>query len=221
MRFNTDPIHLAKISLAALLISGPAFAQSTDASAETEEVAAEEGEPVSALLGAELMEQLAAEDEQMQASMASVTSRLETLGDDIENAEEIFDDMAAAIERQAALGDPEGSFVRAIEDLITQAEELEIMAREAGDQVVVDQMTRDIAGLEMAREETISLHADSFRALRQIKSQKNAFVLRIRAKLLSDAAEVAQEGVQRMAEFNGRLNDIRGTLPVDDESVTE
>lgn len=210
-----------KPKLTALLIAAVAFSMATSSSLQAQETEAESAEsaeaetantPVGATLGAELLQQLASEEEEMAATIQNVTDRLATLGGDVENAEQIFDEMAAAIRRQAELGDPEGSFVQEVEGMIEQANALQVEARELGDTEVADEMVGVIAGLEAVREEAVALHADSFRALRQIESQKGRFVLRIRANLLSDAAEVAEEGVARLREFNGRINEIKNTI---------
>ena len=166
-----------------------------------------------------LLEQLAAEESEMTEAINNLTARLASLGDDVDNAEAIFDEMVAAVERQAALGDPEGNFIEEVEALIEQANALQIEARELGDVEAVNDIELSIRRFEAAREAALSLHADSFRALREIRAQRGRFVLRIRARLLTEAAAVAEAGVARMREFNERVNEIRDSIEPDDTEI--
>lgn len=220
------------ISKTALVIGLGLFAAQTPsilmAQSDTDEAAeaampAEEAPafvPVGTDLGANLIQQLASEEEQSVTAMADITARIAQLSSDTENADAIFDEMAAAIERQAALGDPEGQFILEVERLTDQARQLEIDARELGDDEIATRMSGVVASLDVVRTEALSLHSDSFRALREIKAQKSKFVLRLQANFLESAVEVAREGVANLASFNERINEIKDTIQPDDEAGT-
>lgn len=213
--------HLATLFIASgLIVALPALAvaQEVTPDEQVEEAPATRGSTLGATLAAELLEQLASEEGEMTASITDITERLETLGENIENAEAIFDEMTAAIERQAALGDPRGSFVQEIEALIEQARALEIEARELDDAEVVREMQGVVSSLEVVRSDVVALHADSFRALREIRAQRGSFVLRIRAGMLVEAVAVAEEGVSRMRDFNTRINEIRSSMASDPDT---
>lgn len=209
--------HLKTFFIASgLIIAWPVIAAAQEATQAAQAEAPQmRTSALGATLAADLLEQLASEEGEMSETIAGITGRLATLGENIENAEAIFDEMTAAIERQAALGDPRGSFVQEIEGLIEQARALEIEARELGDAEVVGEMQGVVTSLEVVRSDVVALHADSFRALREIRAQRGSFVLRIRAGMLREAVAVAEEGVSRMRDFNMRINEIRESITPD------
>ena len=182
------------------------FAQET---AEAPVAEAQPSESTGITLGLELLETLAAEEQEMAAAMEKINGDIEKALTDAENAGAIFDEMIAAVERMAEFGSPEGTYVGSIEDTIDLAREIEIEAREAGDSELVAQMQREIAALESIRETALELYSDSFRTIRDIEAQRGRFLLRMRAKQVERAREAAENGLEIVRTHNTRLSEIR------------
>lgn len=192
------------ISLVLTVSSG--LAQETTEAPAAEEQASEN---TGITLGLELLETLAAEEEAMAAAMAEINGDIEQALTDAENAGAVFDEMIAAVERMAEFGSPEGSYVENIEATIDLAREIEIEAREAGDDGIVEEMQREVAALESIRETALELYSDSFRTIRDIEAQRGRFLLRLRANQVERAREAAQNGLEIVRSHNTRLAEIR------------
>ena len=166
-------------------------------------------------LGLELLETLAAEEREMAAAMDEINNSVEQALADAKNAGAVFDEMIAAVERMAKFGSPEGGFVTNIEATIALAREIAIEAREVTDDEVTAQMEREIVSLETMRETALKLYSDSFRTIRDIEAQRARFILRLRANLVTQAREIAANGLEIVREHNARLAEIRATATGD------
>ena len=166
-------------------------------------------------LGLELLETLAAEEREMAAAMDEINNSVEQALADAKNAGAVFDEMIAAVERMAKFGSPEGGFVTNIEATIALAREIAIEAREVTDDEVTAQMEREIISLETMRETALKLYSDSFRTIRDIEAQRARFILRLRANLVTQAREIAANGLEIVREHNARLAEIRATATGD------
>lgn len=206
-------ILLASVTALSLTSVAPtSFAQESGESAATE---VSTSDATGITLGLELLETLAAEEEEMAAAMQEINISIAQDLEDAEKAGAIFDNMIAAVERMAEFGNPEGEFVSNIEATIDLAREIAIEARESGDEETVALMEREISLLEPMRETALELYSDSFRTIRDIEAQKGRFTVRLRANLVTKARETAATGLEILQNHNSRLGEIRAAATGD------
>ena len=205
-------IIISATALTMGLAAPTGFAQE---SIEAPVVETQTSEDTGITLGLELLVTLAAEEREMAAAMDEINNSVEQALADAKNASPVFDEMIAAVERMAKFGGPEGGFVTNIEATITLAREIAIEAREVADDEVTAQMEREIIALESMRETALKLYSDSFRTIRDIEAQRARFILRLRANLVTQAREIAANGLEIVREHNARLAEIRATATGD------
>lgn len=200
-------LFIASATALTLVFAAPiAFAQETTGAPTSE---APTSEDTGITLGLELLETLAAEEQEMATAMKAINDGVEEALTDAEDAGSIFDEMIAAVKRMAEFGSPEGAFVTNIETTIALAREIAIEAREVGDDEVIAQMEREIVTLETMRSTALELYTDSFRSIRDIEAQRARFILRIRANLVTQAREITANGLEIVLQHNARLAEIR------------
>jgi len=212
----TDWKALMTASAMALCFVVPGVTAQETETVTQEPAAMEQGE-TGITLGLELLGTLSEEEALMAAAMDDINGGIERALEDSANANATFDAMVEAVERMAEFGNPEGRFVANIEATIALAREIFIEAREIGDEEVMAQMEAEIASLEVMRETALELYSDSFRSIRDIEAQRSRFVLRIRANLLQQAREIAENGLEIVRQHNARLDEIRIAAIGDEE----
>ncbi len=204
-------IRATAAMIVALMALAPvgAAAQTTETAAAPADSAGED--PVG--LGAEVVAGLSQAEETFAARMTQIQETLDQTRTDIENAEPLFDQMIAAIEEQAQLGDPTGAFVESLEAYIRDIDALADEAERQGDTEIAADLRKTAQGFETARDRTIKIHSDSFRLIREIKADKRRFIIRKQAKLAAKALTVAEEGVKRLQGVLNEIREIRATVP--------
>ncbi len=212
-------VMVALISLA-LMSEAPLFGQSL-AKQDSSTIAAGEDTLKKLQLPAELFKQLDKPSQEIASAMANISKLLQGNIDDIKNAEAEYDRVASAIEAAAKLGGPDGEFIKRLDEMIRLANEESIKARNAGWADYEKQFSSYAKDYETAKTKLDETHNSSFRIIRQIRQEKERFVMGMKLNNFEQAKANIGEGLKLFAQLDGQLKGLRDALPKPPTGVSQ
>ena len=200
--------------------AAPLLAQDAG-SAETEVVAAPapaDG-PTSTL--AEVVDGIAATNEQTQARIDQLMADIDTATLQIEGANAAFDEMIEALRLQASVGDPDGDFVAKLEQLEEMARGDAEDAKLAGYTDFEEEFLEDAEVFASQRDNLIGEYEALERRIRAVESERERVVFMIKLRRYDEAQTLFDEASSIIEDGKTRISEVEAALRERDQTLVE
>lgn len=200
--------------------TAPLLAQDAG-SAETEVAAAPapaDG-PTSTL--AEVVEGIAATNEQTQARIDQLMADIDTATLQIEGANAAFDEMIEALRLQASVGDPDGDFVAKLKQLEEMARGDAEDAKLAGYTDFEEEFLEDAEVFASQRDNLIGEYEALERRIRAVESERERVVFMIKLRRYDEAQTLFDEASSIIEDGKTRISEVEAALRERDQTLVE
>lgn len=170
---------------------------------------------------AEVVDGIAATNEETQARIDQLMADIDTATLQIEGANAAFDEMIEALRLQASVGDPDGDFVAKLEQLEEMARGDAEDAKLAGYTDFEEEFLEDAEVFASQRDNLIGEYEALERRIRAVESERERVVFMIKLRRYDEAQTLFDEASSIIEDGKTRISEVEAALRERDQTLVE